>query len=320
MFLDLRLEKQHLVGCFQISSFKLFSQVRILWNILRLCSICIPKAYKQMVNLSHALLQANFWTSIWQISCHASKKKGPFFSAHIFMYLIKDLKRVSDLHLHYGIPVRKSSWCLIEYLGFWHRSNHIGHWSFSLLNPVNRSKQIHGFVVYLVQSMWPWALPGVGVLVVKMWIKVWSPSTLSWEIHQATILTFSTNYQLKFAFKLPLLARIARLLCKASILLLLFIVKLYTERMRVVRETVKLTGLTQEDWDLWVQWTQRWTCGLRWWKLTGCQRESDWNCFKWSVVCYPEVIQYKLCLVCLIWTICLIQCLIFTFSACLFPV
>jgi hypothetical protein len=45
-----------------------------------------------------------------------------------------------------------------------------------------------------------------------------------------------------------------------------------------------------------VQWTQRWTCGLRWWKLTGCQRESDWNCFKWSVVCYPEVIEYKLSL------------------------
>lgn len=97
-----------------------------------------------MVNLSHALLQANFWTSIWQISCHTWKKKGPFFSVHMFMYPIKDLKdlkRVSDLRLHYGIAVRKSSWCLIEYLGFWHRSNHIGHSSFSLLNPVNRSKQ-----------------------------------------------------------------------------------------------------------------------------------------------------------------------------------
>lgn len=214
--------------------------------------------------------------------------------------------RVSDLRLYYGIPVRKSSWCLIEYLGFWHRSNHIGHWSFSLLNPVNKSKWNPWFCGVSCAEHVTMSFARSGGAGGQNVNKGVVSFHLSWEIHQATILTFSTNYQLKFAFKLPLLARIARLLCKASILLLLFTVKLYTERMRVVRETVKLTSLTQEDWDLWVQWTQRWTCGLRWWKLTGCQRESDWNCFKWSVVCYPEVIQYKLYLVCLIWTICLI--------------
>jgi hypothetical protein len=86
MFLDPRLERQHLVGCFQMSSFKLFSQVRILWNILRLCSICIPKILETngefiSCSITSKLLKFNLTNFL---SCF-KKERSIFLCSHIYV-------------------------------------------------------------------------------------------------------------------------------------------------------------------------------------------------------------------------------------------